>query len=155
MPNFRPATVIEVKEAGSTIVEAGKKLNFVGATVTQDPGDPTQANIVISGDGNSASFDFEDSGQIPIYTAPPGGKVIIAVELYVSETFDDVAATAEVGTNAVPDLLMTNADLDLNSIGDYENNPVIEVAGGETVYLTLSPGTSSQGKGGVIVRPGV
>lgn len=156
MPNFRAATNVVVKEGGSVVVEYGKKLNFVGATVTEDPSDPTQANIVISGDGNSLAFDFNDSGLLPIYTAPPlGPKVIIAVELYVNEAFDDVAATAEVGIASDTDLLMQNAQLNLQAVGDYEANPVLEVAAGETVYLNLDPGVSTQGKGGVIVRPGV
>lgn len=155
MPNFRPATTIQVKELGSLIVPAARKMNFIGATVSVDPGDSTQANIAVSGDGNSRAFDFNDSGPLLIYTAPPGGKVILSVELYVSEAFDDAAATAVVGTTGTPDLLMQNDDLNLQAVGDYENNPVIEVAGGEQVFLTLTPGTSTQGKGGVIIRPGV
>lgn len=55
---------VTVKDEGSSIVTPASTLNLIGTSVavTQDPSDPSQANITVSGSGGGSSNSYMPSG---------------------------------------------------------------------------------------------
>jgi hypothetical protein len=53
-----------VKDEGAVVVSPASTINLVGTTVvvTQDPSDPNQANVTVSGSGGGSSNSYFPSG---------------------------------------------------------------------------------------------
>lgn len=96
------------------------------------------------------TFNYNDLSPVVLTTLNAGDKVIIS-EIKISTPFDDVASFVRLGTPASPDLLMRAIDSKTSRIGTYSSQQNEDIAVGTTLQLIISPGTSTQGVGQVIV----
>jgi len=95
-------------------------------------------------------FDFNSASPFTLFNLL-ADDTIDKVEVSITEAFDDPAATLELGTVANSSLIFSTSEIDPGQVADYVNdqNNVITLA--EILRLLITPGTSTQGKGFVLL----
>ena len=95
-------------------------------------------------------FQFDTVSPLTLFNLI-ASDTIDKVEVCITEAFDDSAATLEVGTVGNPSLIFSSSQINPQKVGDYvcDQNFLITVA--EVLRLTINPGTSTQGKGFVVI----
>ncbi len=93
-------------------------------------------------------FDFVGTLQ-PIFLAVRYDS-LRDVRMLVDVAFDDPAATATIGQIPAPTNVLSAAENDLTTVGEYANPGIVVANTGGTnegFYLFVTPGTSTQGHG--------
>jgi hypothetical protein len=95
-------------------------------------------------------FAFNTASPLTV-RAMVNGESVLDSEIVITQVFDDPAAVLALGTVASPSALIPNSDNDPQTLGTYGSDENINFTGAETVRLTITPGTSTQGVGFVIL----
>ena len=92
------------------------------------------------------------SGVTDLITLPQGA-IILCTEVAVMTAFNS-AATFTIGTVAVPDLLVENAEVDLTMVMSFKDDVsfVLPGSGSQDIKAFLSPNGSSQGQISVFIE---
>jgi hypothetical protein len=111
----------------------------------------TPTTIVPDTETVTVNFQYDTPSPLTLFTVK-AGDIIVNCEITITESFDDNSATLAVGTVANPSLIMpTNfskpSKAPISVFGTEENFPF---TGNDTIILTITPGTSSQGEGYVV-----
>lgn len=102
-----------------------------------------------------------DTIQVPFLfnTASPllirtmsAGETIVSAEIQITVPSDDLAATLELGTPGTPGLILDSTKPNFSAVGVYGTNVNFPFSGADTIQLTITPGTSTQGAGFVILQ---
>ncbi len=104
---------------------------------------PNDEDIVIP-------FAFDDSSPIAITTLAVAAN-ISKVRTVIDTAFDDSASTITVGLPGNVGLLQMANENDTSAVASYETWPDLELPIGSELQIELTPGTSTQGEGKVIV----
>jgi hypothetical protein len=96
-------------------------------------------------------FAFNTASPATVFNIPAGAR-ILTIGLQIGTAFDDPSATIKIGDAGQDDRLMTVAQNVPSEIGEYESNPIYQYVSATNILLTISPGTSTQGSGVVIVE---
>lgn len=108
----------------------------------------TSSNTVIR-----APFAFDDTSPLHIYQTPSFSVTVLTAQIQLNEAFDDGAATLTIGDAGDSDRLFTAADIDnITEAGVYTTTPNHTYASTTAVQLTITPGTSTQGSGFVLLE---
>jgi len=92
--------------------------------------------------------DFTFATPSPISVAPlNAGDVLVRIGLRYTTVFDDPATTVEVGDTGTADLYLTAGQSAPTLGGLYLNEAYTDIPAPDTLTVTLSPGTSTQGAG--------
>ena len=115
----------------------------------------------ISGGGGTVTteiivcpFSFGDLSPKKLFTVPVNAY-IVTTQIKIDIPFNDLAASLTIGDSGTADKYMKTAENDPLNPGEYETNPSEKVLAAKDVYLTLSPGTSTQGNGVVVLEYGL
>lgn len=98
------------------------------------------------------SFDFEDAATFNLGDIVPAGKTFRSIVLRVDTPFNDIAATAKIGTVTDPEFIMKANENDLQDVGVYESSLAKDADTDLQLIVTLDKGTSTQGSGKIIVE---
>lgn len=96
------------------------------------------------------SFEFDTASPLTIFNLL-SNDLIDKSEVTITEPFDDPSATLELGTVANPDLIFSTSQIDAQAVGDYVCDKNIKITTNETMRLNINPGSSTQGKGFVLI----
>lgn len=83
------------------------------------------------------------------YTA---GDTMIDFEIVIETAFDDPTATLEIGPDSDPDGIYSAAMNIPDQVGIYANRCNVSYPANEAIRLTITPGTSTQGSGHVVIN---
>lgn len=99
------------------------------------------------------NFAFGDATPAPVLVLPaPGPVEVTGVSLQIEEAFDGEGAQVCLGTADAPELLMPGWANAPGQVGVYELTPRVELPGGATLILTLTPGVgATRGRGQFVV----
>jgi len=79
------------------------------------------------------------------------GESVLDTKIVITTVFDDPAAVLALGTIASPSVFIPAANNDPQTVGGYGSEENVNFTGAEAVRLTLTPGTSTQGAGYLVV----
>ena len=98
----------------------------------------------------TVDFSYNTASPMILLNIPPNTWVD-KCDISITDEFDDLSATLEVGTVANPDLLLGTAENIPSVKGDYSSdiNHLITLA--EILRLIINPGTSTKGSGTVFL----
>lgn len=99
----------------------------------------------------AADFTFSDVSPKKLFTIPTNYRIITA-QIVIQTVFDDATATLTVGTLASPSLFITATENDPSIVGENESNRYLLTTVDTDIYLTINPGTSTQGVGTVLLE---
>lgn len=95
--------------------------------------------------------DFDYTGTAFNMAQIPAGATILQAYVIVFSGFDDGAATLEIGDSADSDGLVPSSDADITTAAMNINDIGISPGAAINPIVTISPGTSTQGEGRVII----
>lgn len=75
------------------------------------------------------------------------GQVVEFAHVLIETPFSDPSARVQVGTSGSPGAILASADVDTQTVGQYNNDQVFPVGVSDILLLTITPGTSTQGSG--------
>ena len=79
------------------------------------------------------------------------GDIIDEADVVITTAFDDIAATLEVGTVAIPGLVLPTNKINPTVLDrTFTSSVKHEIGLAEILRLTITPGTSTQGAGFVL-----
>lgn len=109
------------------------------------PGPPGRDGRDAAGTLSPVSFNWGDAPRT-VFTAPEDGFLTVA-RLQMTTAFNDPAATIIAGTVGAPEAVMPAAWNVPASTWEFETAPDLPLAAGESIILTIHPGTSTTGAG--------
>lgn len=95
-------------------------------------------------------FNFDDTSP-KLVAVIPADAVVASVDIIIINSFSN-DATLTVGTVATVDELVTTSDVNPSDIGVYTTCPGKIYLSETHVLLTITPGSSSSGKGMLIIK---
>jgi hypothetical protein len=95
-------------------------------------------------------FDYGDATPKNLFVIQ-ANKVIESVSIIVMTAFNDVFATLAVGDTTDPASLLLTTDNAPGVTGTYTTEPAIKYGSATQLNLSISPGTSTQGSGLVVI----
>lgn len=107
--------------------------------------DPVAIEIMV------ASFNYNDSSPKSLFSLPAGTK-ILTCQIIIQSDFNDAAATLSVGDSGDDDRYMQVQENVPSASGEYEANRYYLLPGVTTIELKITPGTSTQGSGQVVIE---
>lgn len=96
------------------------------------------------------AFDYGDASPKALGTVP-ANKVIYSVKVILTTPFNGTGYSLTVGDAADNDRLVEATDTAPGTAGSYETNPASKYVADTEVLLYITPGTSSQGSGVVVI----
>jgi hypothetical protein len=97
--------------------------------------------VDMTGSGiSSQTLLFNDASPVTLTTLA-AGKRVVSVLVSVQTGFDGAGASVTVGTDAVPDLIVSDADLDITSPGTYSVSPLHKAVALDVLKIFITPGT--------------
>lgn len=113
----------------------------------------TPIRIVVGELGLSVvKVDFDYLTSSPLFIASlPSNACVLRADVVVTTDFDDNAATLALTTVSSGDILSTS-EIKPGKIGQYNTLEIFRPSVADTVQLSISPGSSTQGAGFVIVH---
>lgn len=133
----------------STPVIVDKRLTGTVRINTPGPrgprGEDGQPGADAAGQLPPRAFGWGDAPQV-VFTAPADG-VLTIVRLQMTEAFNGTGASIAVGTPGDPNAALPAAFNSPYSTFEFENSPDLALDEGDTVVLTVTPGTASAGAG--------
>jgi hypothetical protein len=94
------------------------------------------------------AFSYGDASGA-VFTAGEDGTIVL-VRMSILTAFDGVGATLKLGTLAQPESILSAAQNDPSSTEEYENTPDLALSAGQSVILTIAPGTGAAHGNGTI-----
>lgn len=111
----------------------------------------TSTGLVWSDNGKTeVAFNFGDATPKSLFTIA-AGKTVQSVSIIILEAFNDVTATLSVGDAGDTDRLFETTDILPSVVGTYTTEPGYKYISATPLTLSISPGTSSQGSGLVVI----
>lgn len=95
--------------------------------------------------------DFDYTGTTFNMDQVPGGATILQTFVIVFAAFDDVAATLSIGDSGDLQGLVPTTDADITTVAMNVNDIGISPGAAIDPIVTITPGTSTQGEGRVIL----
>ena len=110
-----------------------------------DPSAPaTDANRIV------ANFAYGDASPSVVFTAPDDCTSVLA-RLVIDTPFDGASPSLKLGTTTDAEALLAASDNDPATAVTYDNGVSIPLSSGDTVLLTITPGSgATQGAGRII-----
>lgn len=118
-----------------------------GAAVWKD----VSASGTVTTETVEVPFAFNTASPLAIRSMV-AGETVINAEIQIITTFDDGAAALDLGTVATPGLIIPAANNIPGTVGVYRNDVNFPFAAPANVRLTITPGTSTQGSGIVVMQ---
>ncbi len=123
-------------------VAAIKITNEARVSVVRIPLGPRGADGAPGNSLPTVYFDYGDATPAVIYTAP-ADQIIKAITLIVIIPFNGSGAAVSIGTDADPELLMSEAENLLTGIGSFETDPNETISSGTAVKVFITPGAGA------------
>lgn len=115
----------------------------------------TDTSIFYAGDGvtvggiaiGSGSNKIESGVLVFNSTSPSNlvtlqtGKKVIKATVLVNQEFDGIGASVTVGTDATPDLIVADTNIDITSLGTYEVFPNYTTVASTVLKVFITPGS--------------
>ena len=95
-------------------------------------------------------FNWNDASPVDFGTLVNGDE-IVNTEVEITTVFDDAAALVAIGQVTNPSNILDTARIDPQNIGTYANQENFKITGADGVRISITPGTSTQGQGRVVV----
>lgn len=95
-------------------------------------------------------FDYGDATPKNLYIIDED-KTVLQVSIVILTEFDDPTATLSVGDADDAERLLTITDNIPSQLGTYTTDPAYQYLSTSTITLSISPGTSTQGSGLVVI----
>jgi hypothetical protein len=115
----------------------------------------------ISGGGGTVTteiivcpFNFGDLSPKKLFSVP-ANAYIVTTQIKIDIAFDDPLSTLTIGDSITADKYMKTTENDPLNPGEYETNPSEKVLVNKDIYLTITPGTSTQGSGVAVLEYGI
>ena len=97
-------------------------------------------------------FTFSTASPLTLCPGLGAGDIIEEVEIVMIVGFDDVAATIAVGTPGLPGALFAPGDIDPTVVQEWGTDENLEIAGPDSLIMTISPAAATAGSGYAYVR---
>lgn len=147
-------TINKLKEKGSLITSDGQdNIEFFVGTDTQVlTADSTTASGLIWKNSGKVQirFDYGDATPKPIYLID-ADIVIIEARIIILTEFDDATATLSLGDAGDVNRLIATTDNRPYEIGSYKTDPGTKYGSATQINLLITPSTSTQGSGLVVI----
>lgn len=101
--------------------------------------------------GSIAPIDFAYGDAPRAVWTPESSGLLMLARLIILQAFNGVGAAIIVGTQTQPDAAMPSNYNDPSRAFEYENTPDIRLAAGESIFLTITPGSGATAGAGTLI----
>lgn len=98
----------------------------------------------------TASFGFSDASPKLIFPIPAGARIVF-VQIQITTTFNDAAATLTIGDATLNNRLMTTDQNIPTEIGEYESHIGYQYVASTNINLYINKAGATQGAGVVVI----
>lgn len=138
----RPSTAVIKQNTPVNVTERPTDVVLGGQGIQGRPGQPG---------GSIPPIDFAFGDAAHAVWTPQAAGLLTYARIIVREPFNGTGAAIVVGTLAQPDAAMPSYFNDPKQANEYENTPDIRLAAGESIYLTITPGTGATAGAGTLL----
>lgn len=144
---------VVVVERAHTVQAVRDRTQVLGVAAPGPQGPKGEPGASGAGALSPINFAFGDATPAPVLVLPaPGPVEVTGVSLQIEEAFDGAGAQVQLGTAGDPELLMPGWANAPDQVGVYELTPRVELPGGATLILTLTPGVgATRGRGQFVI----